>query len=137
MFAYFQIDPEEFAIYSALTYLVLSYGLNNFIPLDHRTGMRLVNKKEFENAIPYFQKSYDFFSKYSWLDKYRYIMLLSSSKMCYREMSLTNIAFCYSQIGQGNKAIEYYNRTLEEYPENDMAKAAINLIQSVDNIKLN
>ncbi len=132
MFAYFIGDSKEYIIYGALTYLVLSYGLRNFIPIDHKLGMRLVHKKEFENAIAYFHKSYDFFTKNSWLDKYRYITLLSSSKMCYREMALNNIAFCYSQIGEGDKAIGYYNQTLEEYPDNEMAKAALNFINSVD-----
>ena len=94
--------------------------------------MRLVHKKEFQNAIPYFHKSYDFFNKHSWIDKYRYVTLLSSSKMCYREMALNNIAFCYSQIGEGDKAVEYYSQTLEEYPDNEMAKAALNFISSVD-----
>ena len=135
MFAYHQIDSEEFIIYGALTYLVLSYGLKNFIPLNHRVGMRLVHKREFQNAIPYFEKSYDFFVKYAWLDKYRYLTLLSSSKMCYREMALTNIAFCYSQIEEGDKAIEYYSRTIAEYPDNEMAKAALNLIHSIDKKK--
>lgn len=132
MLAYFLADSKEFIIYGALAYLALSYSLRNFIPIDHKVGMRLVHKKEFQSAIPYFHKSYDFFNKHSWIDKYRYVTLLSSSKMCYREMALNNIAFCYSQIGQGENAIDYYNRTIEEYPHNEIAKAALNLISSLD-----
>lgn len=132
MGTYFLADSKEFIIYGALTYLFISYGLKNFIPINQRVGMRLIHRREFLNAIPYFQSSYDFFNKNSWIDKYRYITLLSSSKMCYREMALNNIAFCYSQIGEGDKATAYYNRTLEEYPGNEMAKAALNFIHSVD-----
>jgi tetratricopeptide (TPR) repeat protein len=130
--AYFFADSKEFIIYGAATYVMLSYCLRNFIPIDHKVGMRLVHKREFENAIPCFHKSYDFFNKHSWIDRYRYVTLMSSSKMCYKEMALNNIAFCYSQIGDGDKAVEYYNRTLEEYPDNEMARAALNLISSVD-----
>ncbi|UPT66229.1 MAG: hypothetical protein M0D57_17375 [Sphingobacteriales bacterium JAD_PAG50586_3] len=92
--------------------------------------MKLVKQKDYKDAISYFVKSYDFFNYYSWVDKYRYITLLSSSLMCYREMALNNIAFCYGQIGEGQLAEEYYLRTLSEYPDNEMAKAALNLINA-------
>ncbi len=131
MFAYFLADAPEYIAYGALSYLVLSYSLRNFIPLDHRVAMRLVHKRAFQNAIPYFISSYEFFDKHSWIDRYRAFTLLSSSAMCYREMALNNIAFCFSQTGQGAKAIEFYKRTLAEYPGNEMAKAALNLINSV------
>lgn len=130
MFAYFMANSTQFIIFGALTYLVLSYSLRNFVPLDHKVGMRLVHKKEFQNAVPYFHKSYDFSNKYSWIDKYRYVTLLSSSKMCYKEIALNNIAFCYGQLGEGEKAVEYYSYLHKEYPDNEMAKAALNLINS-------
>ena len=44
-------------------------------------------------AINEFQKSYDFFEKNQWVDKYRYLTLLTASKSSYREMALNNIAF--------------------------------------------
>jgi len=46
-------------------------------------------------------------------------------------MALNNIAFCYGQIGQGSKAIEYYERTLKEYPDSGIAKAGLNFLNSV------
>ena len=49
MYGYFLADSEGFILYGALTYLVLSYSLKNFVPLDHKVGMRLVHKKEFQN----------------------------------------------------------------------------------------
>lgn len=48
-------------------------------------------------------------------------------------MALCNIAFCYGQIGEGQKAKEYYQQTLTEYPENGMAQAGINMLNLVDN----
>ncbi|HEY6506158.1 MAG TPA: tetratricopeptide repeat protein [Chitinophagaceae bacterium] len=133
IFGYYLIGMQDFFLYGAVTYLAISFGLRYFIPNDHRQGMALVNQKEFQEAIPYFKKSYDFFTKYSWVDKYRFITLLSSSKMCYREMALNNIAFCYGQTGEGDKAIEYYNCTLTEYPDNELAKAALNLLNAAKN----
>lgn len=102
--AYFLAGSREFVIYGALTYLTISFTLRYFIPIDHRVGMRLVHKKEFRNAISYFKRSYAFFNKNLWIDKYRFVTLLSSSNMCYNEMALNNIAFCYSQVSEGDKA---------------------------------
>lgn len=131
MFSYYLAGAEDFILYGALTYLAISFGLRYFIPKNHREGMALVKEKNFEEAIPHFEKSYEFFKKYSWIDKYRFLTLLSSSKMCYKEMALNNIAFCYGQIGNGKKAIEYYHRTLIEYPDNELAKAGLNLLKAV------
>ena len=47
-------------------------------------------------------------------------------------MALLNIAFCYSQIDQGKKAKEYYQRVLNEFPESGMATAALKMIDSIE-----
>ena len=127
---WYQIFPEVGFLLGALTYLILSFSLRMFIPKDQRNGMKNVRKGEYQAAIKDFEKSYEFFDQNEWVDKYRYITLLSSSKMAYREMALVNIAFCYSQLGQGTKAREYYERTLSEYPNNGMAMAALRMIES-------
>lgn len=125
--------PDETFIFGGITYLVISYLLRTQIPKFHRSGMKLVKSENFKNAIPYFEKSYEFFKKHNWIDKYRFITLLSSSRMTYQEMALANIAFCYGQIGNGEKSKEYYTRTLKEFPENGIAKAALRMLNSVEN----
>ena len=61
---------------------------------------------------------------------------MSASAMSYREMALCNIAFCYSQIGKGMKAIEYYQRVLKEFPNSGLAQSALRMIESgEDNAK--
>ncbi|WP_144803871.1 tetratricopeptide repeat protein [Maribacter sp. MAR_2009_72] len=52
--------------------------------------------------------------------------------MSYREMALANIGYCYSQIGDGKKAKEYYERTLKEFPGSGLAKSALNMMNSVE-----
>jgi tetratricopeptide (TPR) repeat protein len=130
VFGYYLLGTQNYILNGALTNLVISFGLQYLVPYHHRKGMKLVKQKHFQESIPYFQKSYDFFTKHSWVDKYRFITLLSSSKMCYREMALNNIAFCYGQTGDGDKAIEYYHRTLTEYPDNELARAGLNLLNA-------
>lgn len=132
---YNQFGFEDAGLHGALTYLFLSMGLRYFIPKNHREGMKLIKNNLFEKAIPEFENSYKFFTKNDWIDNYRFITLLSSSKMNYREMALCNVAFCYSQIGNGTKAIEFYKKTLEEFPENGLAQSALKMLNSTIDIK--
>ena len=127
-----QIDSVDSFLFGAVTYLILSFSLRNLIPRDHRKGIRNNNQENFLAAIKNFEKSYVFFKKYEWIDKYRFLTLLSSSKMSYREMALANIGFCYSQIGDGIKSKAYYERTLKEFPESGLAKSALKMIESAE-----
>jgi len=133
IFLYHLANFDQPFIFGALTYSLLALGLRNLIAKNHRQGMRLVKQQKFVDALPYFEKSVDYFAKNNWVDKYRYLTLLSSSKMTYKEMGLCNIAFCYSQTGNGQKAKEYYEQALREFPENGLAIAALNMLKSVDN----
>lgn len=129
------IDPQNAFIFGALTYLILSFSLKTLIPKEHKKGIKNVKSGNFEEAILHFEKSYDFFNQFKWIDKFRYFVLLSSSRMSYKEMALTNIAFCYGQIGNGKKAKEYYERTLDEFPDSGLALSGLRLLNSMLNGK--
>lgn len=118
---------------AALLYLILSLVLKLTIPISHRRGIKFVKEAKFELAIPHFEKSVIFFTKHEWLDKYRYLTLLSSSRIRYKEMALCNIGFCYSQINNGQKAEAYYELALKEFPESILAKTALNMIKAIKN----
>lgn len=134
---YYLLDINEPVIWGCLTYLILSFGSRKIIAKDHNKGMQLSKGQKFSDAIKYYEKSAEFFKENNWIDKYRFITLLSASKMSYREMDLNNIGFCYSQIGNGTKAKEYYEKTLTEFPNSVLAKTALNMINSVQNIENN
>lgn len=119
-------------MYGAIGQLVVWYGVRSIVAKFHKQGMDLVKQEKFTEAIPLFIDSLEMFAKYSWVDKYRYF-LISSSKMSYREMDLNNIAFCYAQIGEKEKAIQFYKQTLQEFPNSGMAKAALNFINTFTN----
>jgi tetratricopeptide (TPR) repeat protein len=111
-------------------YIFLSVILKKTLARYHQRGMAYLKAREFEQALRKFQLSYDFFSRYRWVDKWRFIILLSSSRMCFQEMALLNMAYCYGQLGRKDKARELYNRTLTEFPESAMASAAIQVLDS-------
>ncbi len=127
---YQEIDFGDPFLMAALTWAILAIGLRNLIAKKHRQGIRLVKQYKFKEAIPFFEQSIIYFTKNRWVDKYRYLTLLSVSGMSYRESGLCNLAFCYSQFGDGIKAKEYYEQTLKEYPENGLAKAGLNMLNS-------
>jgi len=120
-------------IIAMLTYLLISNTLRRGIPHNHRKGISLYKAGKYEPAIDEFKKSYVFFSKYAWLDKYRYLTLLTSSRISYTEMALVNIAFCSSQIGDGLTAKQYYEKALAQFPKSEIAIASLNLISSIEN----
>lgn len=130
---WYQLTPQNTALYGSLSYLILSIGLRYIIPKSHREGISLVKSLKYEQALSKFEKSYQFFSGNNWIDKYRYIVLLSSSKIAYREMALCNIAFCHSQLGNGKLSKEYYSKTLKEYPDSGLAQAGLNMMNAASN----
>ncbi|HYG16086.1 MAG TPA: tetratricopeptide repeat protein [Bacteroidia bacterium] len=117
---------------AVLMWFALASALQNLVPRHHRRGMAFVKHGDYEPAIEHFENSYHFFTRNKWVDKYRSIVLLSISRISYREMALLNIAFCYSQTGEGEKAKEYYNRVLTEFPGSVMAQTALNMLNSMD-----
>jgi tetratricopeptide (TPR) repeat protein len=125
------LEFKNYFFLGAILYLVVSFVLKRTISSSHRNGMILIKQGLFDKAIPFFEKSVDFFATHKWVDKFRYVVLLSSSKMTYKEMGLCNIAFCYAQIGNGTKALEYYELVLGEYPECGLAKAGMNMLNSM------
>lgn len=117
---------------AVLLWFALASALQNLVPRHHRRGMALVKQGDYEHAIEHFKNSYAYFTRNKWVDTYRSIVLLSISRISYREMALLNVAFCYSQTGEGEKAKEYYNRVLEEFPNSVMAQTALNMLHSID-----
>ncbi|MBP7275396.1 MAG: hypothetical protein KBA51_04250 [Kiritimatiellae bacterium] len=124
---------QEAIFFGALAYLALSMSLRYGVAREHRRGISLFKRKQYADAIPSFERSYDFFSRYRWLDDWRFLTLLSSSRISYREMALLNMAFCHAQAGNGLKAKEFYRRTQAEFPESEMAKASLRMIESAEN----
>jgi tetratricopeptide (TPR) repeat protein len=120
--------PHDFKLailYGALGYLLYSFGSKAMALRHHRRGIHLLKRGLFREAISEFQSSYSFLSKYAWLDKYRFITILDSSAMPYREMALCNIGYSYVLLDEKAKAQECYRRALEEFPESDLAKSGL------------
>lgn len=130
---FFILNTKQPITFGATVYILLSIILRQLISKSHAKGIRHIKRGELELAIIQFKKSATFFSKYEWIDKYRYITLLSASLIRFKEMALCNIAYCYSQTNNGAKAKEYYELVLKEFPKSGIAITALNFINSLEN----
>ena len=117
------------AVVGAIAYLTLSFALRLLVPRAHRKGIRLFKQERFAEAVPCFKDSYEFFSRHAWIDRWRAITMLSSSRISYREMALVNVAFCLGQSGQQQEAIAKYRRVLQEFPESKLAETALRMME--------
>jgi tetratricopeptide (TPR) repeat protein len=123
------LEVREPLLAGALTYLAASFILRSVIPRHHRNGIYFYKKERFAEAIPYFYKSYEFFARHPWLDRWRAVTMLSPSRMSYKEMALINVAFCLAQAGERERSIQEYRRVLAEFPGSKMAEAALRLLE--------
>ncbi len=114
-----------------VVYLVYSQTVRRLAGRNMFRGHKLLTKEAYAEAIEAYQRAYQFFSRHSWLDKYRALVLLNSSAYSYREIALCNVAFAHGQMGDGKKAIEIYRRTLAEFPECPLAKTSLQLAEAV------
>lgn len=129
-------SAESSFLLALLIYCLLSIILKKGIPIYHRKGMKFVKNKEYELAIMQFEKSINYFLKYEWIDKYRFLFLLSASQISYLEMAMVNVAFCYGQIGNGAKSKQLYEETLKRFPESEIALTALRMYKSVEGLEI-
>jgi hypothetical protein len=118
-------------LWGAFAYLAYSIGSRQLIGRAHAAGIKLVKQQRFNEAIPKFQESLEFFDRHSWIDRFRAITLMSPSAPSYREMAMANVAFCYGQLGDGEKCRLYYQRCLERFPGSGLATSALRILDSV------
>lgn len=122
---------SDVVIYGGAAFLLYTLISRLILAREHRRGMRHIRRADFEGAIPHFEESYRFFSDHAWVDRYRCLTMMTASAMNYREMALLNIAFCRTQLGDGVRGREYYERALREYPGSPIALVALKMMDSV------
>ena len=108
--------PQSFLLGISF-YFLLSIYLKVLVPRWHRKGIYLVKKGKLDVAILAFQRSYQYFTKYTWIDKYRAFTLLSTSALSYSEMALINIIYCFEQMGDTTSAKKFRKILKERFPD--------------------
>lgn len=99
--------------------------LRSILLRPYRQGIRLIEEGRFSEAATSFEKGHQFFEQFAILDMFRGILLLSPSRMGYRELALTNLGYAYVRAGEREKAKATYERLRSEFPHSRAAKAAL------------
>lgn len=115
--------------WGAAAYLAWSSGSRAVLARAHERGIRRLRREDYAAALPEFIASYDFFTRHSWIDRWRAITLATAAKSCYRETALVNIACCHLQLGKPDLARQAYQSTLCEFPDNEIARAILELLE--------
>jgi len=126
----FLVNRAIGVVVGAGLYVALSLLLRCVIARHHRTAIRYSKRKQYEQAISEFQKSAVFFRDHEWIDRFRAVTMLSAAEMRYREMALLSLGFCYAQVGDGPNSRRSYEQCLVEFPDSEMAKSAIRLMDA-------
>ena len=124
------ITGQDFALLIAAVVYVAYSNFGRFVLAgQHRRGIVLVRKRQWQASVPHFRASYEFFDRHQWIDRYRWLFLLSASAASYREMALVNEAFALGQQGLLVESRHVYERALAEFPGSPLAEVALNLMK--------
>ncbi len=115
------LGNEHYFLLGLALYFLLSFYLKVLIPKWHRKGIFALKKGKLDLAVLAFERSYAYFHRYPWIDKYRAFTLLSSSRYSYIEMALMNMIYCLEQMGDHKTAKKYHQRLKQEFPDNTYA----------------
>jgi tetratricopeptide (TPR) repeat protein len=129
---FYQFDKRNFFLFAVIVYLILTYIARwLFYPSFVHAGIKHIKEGKFEQAIPFIQKTINYYKGHPWIDKFRFLLLISSAKSTILESSVCNLAYCYLQTGQVEKSTELYQNILRQNPENINARAMLNTINLV------
>lgn len=120
-------------LYSLFVYVLLLFFVRFFSLFHINKGAKLMYKKEYRAALVELEKSYRFFSKHEWIDKHRNIFMLLTTKFSNLELSLSQMIACSMQLGETEKAKEYYQILFEKFPQSYLTEVAsknLNLTES-------
>ena len=115
-----------------LAYIVLGFGPRKLFTKHHRRGCRAFHQGDPEAAIAHMEASYAFLQRHAWIDRFRFLTMLSVSAMSYRELALLNIAFFQTQLGRKDEATAAYHRVVAEFPGSLVGKQTLKMIETFE-----
>lgn len=131
-FLLYPYDNQIFFVYAFFLYLAITYSIKySMIPGSTFTGVKFLKKGQFEEALPFIEKDIEYYSSKPWIDKYRFLLMISSSALSFREMSLCNRAWCLLQTGRVKETIDQYESVIRHYPQNVVTRAQLKTIKIV------
>lgn len=135
LFVYlWNVLPNHRYLPFVLLFLVIAYtvGTNWVIQSRIMKAVRMLEQDGVDKAVAEMKRIVAFFERYSWIDRYRAIVVLNSSAIGFREMALYNIGYFYLQAGHKSEAKDAFRRVLDLYPENILAKRSLKTFDTIE-----
>lgn len=126
------VSPISSIAAGIMFYIVYSFGSRMILTAAHRRGVKRVREKKWQAAVKAFEESYAFFTRFAWLDEYRFITMLTPTSISYREMALNNMGFALVQMGNNKQAKQHYAKLLEQFPQSDLAGTAHRVLAAIE-----
>ena len=115
---------------AAAAYLVLCRLSRAAFLRDHYSGIAAYRAERFADAIKHFEASRAFFLQHPRVDSFRSLLFGVAAPNPFRIVALCNMAYCYSQLGDGARAVSLYEQALSEFPDCALARASLNMLRS-------
>ena len=120
-----------FAIFwGAVAYMSLCRIARTVLLREHLAGISDYRARRFAEAIAHFEASRAFFLRHRYVDSFRSVIFGVASPNPFRSVDLCNMAFCVSQLGEGQRAISLYEQVLAECPDYTLARASLDMLRS-------
>jgi hypothetical protein len=133
IFIFYSAHIRSFYLYGAFAQILFSRSIKLMLmPRSVYTSTELIGQAEFNKTIPFLDNSIEYFNKHAWIDQYRILLMISSSKGSIKESLICNKAVCLLRNGNVKESKALYNRVLEEFPHSNLASSMLNIINSVE-----
>lgn len=128
-YCFYPLNKEQYLLIAIVAHWLVTLALRQLcFPRSLHQGIRLIRQERFEEAIPFVERTVNFYTRYRWIDKYRYVLMISSSRSTFQESCLNNLGYCYLQAGEIVMAREIYEAVLQQFPRNKNARAMLGTI---------
>ncbi len=117
--------------WSLVLTVLYRFAIGHFLLADYVRGFRHLQAGSFNEAAAGFQKQLTFFEKKPWLDRWRWLIFLAPTHYSYREWMLLYLAYTHTQLGQGDRAIDFYRRCLQLNPNNGLAASTLSFVKAL------
>ncbi len=117
-------------LFGAAAYLVFCRAMRWILVRDHTLGIRQYRIGHFQESIAHFEASHRFFSAHPRIDAYRSLLFGVASRNSYRVIALSNMAYCYGQLGERDRAIQLFEEVLQLSPGHAVAESTLNLMRA-------
>ena len=110
---------------------IYRFAIGHFLLRDYVRGFRYLQAGEYNQAAAGFEKQLAFFENNPWLDHWRWLIFLAPTRYSYREWLLLYLAYTHTQLGHGDRALDYYRRCLQINSDNGLAASTLSFVEAL------